>query len=102
MDFKKSFCWRSNLSNVNIIPAYARSENGCGKCHFLVSNRVRIWRPKNGIFPPPHQQFPGATPPLAIPPRSSRKVFDVGSPVLGSTNKGNLKNRMSLTLRNLD
>ena len=29
---------------------------------------------------------PGGTPPPPIPPRSSRKVFDVGSPVLGSTN----------------
>ena len=25
---KKSFCWRANLSNDNIISAYARSENG--------------------------------------------------------------------------
>ena len=30
MDFKKSFCWRSNLSNNNIISAYARSDNGNG------------------------------------------------------------------------
>ena len=27
MDSKKSFCWRSILSNGNIISAYARSEN---------------------------------------------------------------------------
>ena len=27
--FKKSFCFRSNLSNDNL-PAYARSENGNG------------------------------------------------------------------------
>ena len=31
VDFTKSFCWRSNLSNDNIISAYARSKNGCGK-----------------------------------------------------------------------
>ena len=31
---KKSFSWRSNLSNHNLISAYARSENGCGKCQF--------------------------------------------------------------------
>ena len=31
VDFKKSFCWRSNLSNNILISAYARSENGCGK-----------------------------------------------------------------------
>ena len=43
--------------------------------------------------PPP----PTHPPPPAIPPCSSRKVFEVGSPVLGRTNKGNLKNRMSLT-----
>ena len=30
MDFKKSFCWHSNISNDNIISAYARSESGCG------------------------------------------------------------------------
>ena len=30
MDFKKYFCWRSNLSNDNIISAYARSESGYG------------------------------------------------------------------------
>ena len=30
-------CWSSNLS-------YFRSENGCGKWHFLVWKRVRIWR----------------------------------------------------------
>ena len=77
MDFKKSFCWRSNLSNVNIIPAYARSENGCGKCHFLVSNRVRIWRPKNGIFPPPHQQFPGATPPPPLFPLVPQEKYSM-------------------------
>ena len=51
---------------------------------------------------PPTNNSQEQPPPPAIPPRSSRKVFDVGSPVLGSTNKGNLKNRMSLTLRNLD
>ena len=28
MDFKKSFCRRSNLSNENMIPAYVRSEDG--------------------------------------------------------------------------
>ena len=31
VDFKKSFCWCSNLSNDNIMYAYARSENGSGK-----------------------------------------------------------------------
>ena len=30
MDFKKSFYWRSNISNDNIISSYARSESGCG------------------------------------------------------------------------
>ena len=30
VDFKKSFCWRSNLSNDNIISACGRSENGQG------------------------------------------------------------------------
>ena len=31
VDFQKSFCWCSNLSNDNIMSAYARSENGSGK-----------------------------------------------------------------------
>ena len=31
VDFNKSICWRSNLSNDNIISAYARAENGSGK-----------------------------------------------------------------------
>ena len=48
MNFKRSFCWRSNLSNDDIISSYARSkigyENECGNWHFLVWNRVRIWR----------------------------------------------------------
>ena len=30
MDFQKYFCWCSNLSNGEIISAYARSENGSG------------------------------------------------------------------------
>ena len=33
---KKSFSWRSNLSNDNIISAHARSENGCGNVNFGV------------------------------------------------------------------
>ena len=35
VDFKKFFCWRSNLSRMltyNFLEA--RSANGCGKCHF--------------------------------------------------------------------
>ena len=49
------FCLRSNLSNDMIISAQwpglktililkVQSENGCGEFHFLVRNRVRIWR----------------------------------------------------------
>ena len=30
VDLKESFGWPSNLSTDNIIPAYARSKNGCG------------------------------------------------------------------------
>ena len=56
VDFKKSFCWRSNVSNDIIISAYARSENGYGfyedrsgngcekKTTFWSGNRGRIWR----------------------------------------------------------
>ena len=33
----KWICWSSNLGNF-------RSENGCGKWHFLVWHRVMIWR----------------------------------------------------------
>ena len=38
------FCLHSNLSNGDIIFCLkARSENGCGKWHFLGWNRIRIW-----------------------------------------------------------
>ena len=66
MDFKKSFCWRSNLSNDNIISAYARSDNGngflearskirCGKWQFFWSEKG------SGFGEPaahPHREFP--------------------------------------------
>ena len=41
---KRIFCLRSNLSYDDNFCLKARSENGCGKLHFLVWNRVRIWR----------------------------------------------------------
>ena len=51
---KFQFCCYSNLSNDDIIlkgqiwewvwVLEAKSENGCEKWHFLVWNRVRIWR----------------------------------------------------------
>ena len=71
---KKYFCWRSNLSNDDIISVdvntyvvfcdhpqvwkqvwilEARSENGCEKWHFLVWNRVRIRRTSLHEPPPP-------------------------------------------------
>ena len=80
MNFKKSFCWRSNLSNdiisvfVNMYVTFcdilqvwkrvwtleARAENGFGKWHFWVWDRVRIWEPGGksptrifGSTPPP-------------------------------------------------
>ena len=34
------------------------SENGCGKWHFLVWNRVRIWRTR---WHTPHQELPGVS-----------------------------------------
>ena len=63
------FCLRSNLSNDDIIFCLkARSENGCGKCHFLVWNSIRIWGtgwhtptkncqeyPPPGKWPPPEK-----------------------------------------------
>ena len=30
VDVKKSFCWHSNLSDDNVISAYAKSEKGYG------------------------------------------------------------------------
>ena len=53
------FCLCSNLSNYNSnFCLEARSENGCGKLHFLVWNRVRIWR--TGRHTPP--KIPRSTP----------------------------------------
>ena len=61
MDFKKSFCFRSNLSNDDMISGL-KSENG--KMTILVWNRVRIWRigrhtpTKNSQdYPPPPPGF---------------------------------------------
>ena len=62
---KKSFSWRSNLSNDNIISAYARSENRCVKCQF--------WGLKKG------SGFgePGGTPPVRIPAEyPKRGIFE--------------------------
>ena len=50
--FTKFFCWLSNLSNNDIIGAYARCENGCGILRFLVWNRVRICWTAGGAVPP--------------------------------------------------
>ena len=70
--FKKSFSWRSNLSNDNIISAWTRSEDGYGFLpglktsvqneNFLVWNWVRIWRTMHPTensqeFPPPPPGF---------------------------------------------
>ena len=38
----------------------ARSENGCGKWHLLVSNRVRIWRTERHIPTRNSQEYPRA------------------------------------------
>ena len=51
MDFLKSFCWRSSLSNDNIISANARSKN---KRPGWVKTDV-----ENDYFPHPHLEFPG-------------------------------------------
>ena len=64
MDEKKSFCWNSNLSNDNIISAYARSENGYG---FRGQIKKRMWKltfgQAGGTAPP---QFPRNTPALGV------------------------------------
>ena len=66
VDFKKSFCWRSNVSNDNIISDPARSENGyglyedrsvnrCGKNNFLIQdleNRVAHTHDEFPAIPP--------------------------------------------------
>ena len=68
--FEEFFCLLSNPSNDNIISFKRQglkrvwilevwSENGCGKLHFLVWNRVRIWRTGCGT---PHQEFPVVPP----------------------------------------
>ena len=84
VDFNKSFCWHSNLSNDNIISAYVTSENECGKWQFLVWNRVRIWRTGQHT---PYQEFPKISPraiPLLTPATQARlarwttKIFHFG------------------------
>ena len=45
MDFKKSFCWRSNLTDDNIISAYSKSEaRSLENDKSLAWNRFRMWR----------------------------------------------------------
>ena len=73
MDFQKSFCSRSDQTphslcpppcNVTVIGCNfclwkheSRSENWCGKWHFLVWNRARIWRTSHHRTVHPHQEF---------------------------------------------
>ena len=44
MDFKKPFCWRSNLSACNVNKKKRGLKKGVKSDIFLVWNRVRIWR----------------------------------------------------------
>ena len=82
MNFKKSFCWRSNLSNdiisvfVNMYVTFcdilqvwkrvwtleARAENGFGRWHFWVWDRVRIWRTGRQIPNKNFQEYPPPPP----------------------------------------
>ena len=78
MDFQKSFCSRSDQTphslcpppcNVTVIGCNfclwkheSRSENWCGKWHFLVWNRARIWRTSHHRTVHPHQEFPRVPP----------------------------------------
>ena len=66
VDFKKSFCWRSNVSNDNIISAYARSENGYG---FYEDSSVNRCGKKQlfGLEIGAGFGEPGGTPPRRIP-----------------------------------
>ena len=66
VDFKKSFCWRSNVSNDIIISAYARSENGYG----FYEDRSGNGCEKKQLFGPEIGAGfgePGGTPPRRIP-----------------------------------
>ena len=66
VDFKKSFCWRSNVSNDNIISAYARSENGYGFYEDRCGNgcgKKQLFGPEIGAG----FREPGGTPPRRIP-----------------------------------
>ena len=68
MDFKKSFCFRSNLSNDDMISGL-KSENG--KMTILVWNRVRVWR--IGRHTP--QRIPKITSPPPAPGFGSGEAF---------------------------
>ena len=81
MDFQKSFCSRSDQTphslcpppcNVTVIGCNfclwkheSRSENWCGKWHFLVRNRARIWRTSHHRTVHPHQEFPRVPPEIS-------------------------------------
>ena len=83
-DLKTSFCGGFILSNDDIISVLCkhvmlrfvtlfqvwnrvwiletRSENGCGKWHFFVWNRVRIWRTERHIPTKNSQEYPPPPP----------------------------------------
>ena len=80
MDFKKYFCLRSNLSNDNIISAYARSDNGngflearsktrCGKWQLFWSEKGQDLENRAAH---PYREFPGIPPP---PPPSGQRYI---------------------------
>ena len=77
MDFKTSFCWCSNLSNLRSeyepIMFEARSENECGKWHFWVWNRVWIWSTGQPTPPKISQKHPPPPPGVVWYTRSTKR-----------------------------
>ena len=74
MNFKKSFCWRSNLSKWWHNFLEASSENGCKKWPCLVCNRVRTYRIGRHNPTKNSQEYLPLSPPL---PRNKVMFFEV-------------------------
>ena len=77
MDFKKSFCWRSNLSNDDIIYTYVGLKTGVEFRGQVLKTGVEsdiFWSERGSAGHTPTKDYP---PP---PPREKQYVFSILSP----------------------
>ena len=66
MDLRNLFCWRSNVSNDDIISERRGLKTGVTNDIFLIYNRIRIWG--TGRYTPTKKFQWYSPPPLSTPP----------------------------------